>query len=243
MTENNCGKIYITGDKHGSLRFLFGFFEKKLMRPEDILIITGDAGYVWDEDYQTKIGTIEQLFPGTLCFIDGNHENHKILNRLPIEIWKKGRVHRIGNRVIHLMRGEIYEIFGNRFFCFGGARTVSRYVEGVEGVDWWIGEEPTAKETEYARRQLFEHAGDIDYIITHEAPLSARRCIARQKRIDDDYLLPAVLEEWLEELKESRSLKRWYFGHMHVDQEIGPFMRAIFNNVLELESGQRVPWA
>ena len=135
MTENNCGKIYITGDKHGSLRFLFGFFEKKLMRPEDILIITGDAGYVWDEDYQTKIGTIEQLFPGTLCFIDGNHENHKILNRLPIEIWKKGRVHRIGNRVIHLMRGEIYEIYGKRFFCFGGARTVSRYVEGVEGVD------------------------------------------------------------------------------------------------------------
>ena len=243
MSEDHQGKIYITGDKHGSVRFLFGLAEKKLMRPEDVLIITGDAGYVWDENYPAKAETIEQLFPGTLCFIDGNHENHRILNSLPADTWQGGRVHRIGNRVLHLMRGEIYEICGKRIFCFGGARTVSRYVEGVEGTDWWIGEEPTRAETEYAERKLFEHAEDIDYIITHEAPLSARSGIARQKRIDDDYLLPAILEEWLTKIRQSTRLKRWYFGHMHVDQEIPPFMRAIFNNVLELDTGRRIPWA
>ena len=94
-----------------------------------------------------------------------------------------------------------------------------------------------------AEQKLFEYAGDIDYIITHEAPLSARRSIARQKRIDDNYLLPAVLEDWLTKIRQSTRLKRWDFGHMHVDQEIPPFMRAIFNNVLELDTGRRIPWA
>ena len=68
-------------------------------------------------------------------------------------------------------------------------------------------------------------------------------CKYHKKRIDDNYLLPAVLEEWLTKIRQSTRLKRWYFGHMHVDQEIPPFMRAIFNNVLELDTGRRIPWA
>ena len=241
--EQERGTVYITGDKHGSLRFLFGLAERKLMRPEDVLIITGDAGYVWDEDYPYTMRTIGQLFPGTLCFIDGNHENHRLLETLPEESWNGGRVRRAGDRVLQLMRGEIYEICGSKIFTFGGARTVSRYVEGVEGVDWWLGEEPSEEEIAYGRRQLLAHMDEIDYVITHEAPLSARECIARPKRIDADYLLPAVLEEWLRLLDRSPRLKCWYFGHMHVDQEIPPRMRAVFNNVLELETGRRIAWA
>ena len=187
--------------------------------------------------------TIGQLFPGTLLFIDGNHENHRLLETLPEESRNGGRVRRAGERVLQLMRGEIYEICGSKIFTFGGARTVSRYVEGVEGVDWWLGEEPSEEETAYGRRQLLAHMDEIDYVITHEAPLSARECIARPKRIDADYLLPAVLEEWLRLLDKSPRLKCWYFGHMHVDQEIPPRMRAVFNNVLELETGRRIAWA
>lgn len=57
------------------------------------------------------------------------------------------RVHQIGERVFHLLRGEVYEIFGSYYFTFGGARSVSGYVEGIEDVDWWKGEEPLPGQT------------------------------------------------------------------------------------------------
>lgn len=239
----NTGKVYITGDKHGAFRTFFDLAEKKLMDEKDILLIAGDASYVWDEDYLTKIHTLEQLFPGTLCFIDGNHENHRILNSLPVTKWHGGRVHRIGERVFHLLRGEIYEINGRHFFTFGGARSVSGYVEGTEGIDWWSGEEPSKAEIAYGRQQLWNNIDKIDYVLTHEAPLSARGRISRVKRIDADYVLPSVLEEWYEEVLRFGRMRKWYFGHMHTDQECSPTLRAVFNNVLEIETEKQVRWA
>ena len=90
---NYPGKVYITGDKHASLRVFFGLNEKKIIKPEDIIIITGDASYVWDKDYIHKVRTLEQIIPGTVAFIDGNHENHKLLNSFPVTEWNGGRVH------------------------------------------------------------------------------------------------------------------------------------------------------
>ena len=36
--------IYITGDKHGDLRSLVEFSQKKKLNKDDIIIILGDAG-------------------------------------------------------------------------------------------------------------------------------------------------------------------------------------------------------
>ncbi len=236
------GKVYITGDKHGSLRPFFGLAERKIINSGDYMIITGDASYVWDDEYMLKIETLEQLFPGTICFIDGNHENHRLLGSFPVTKWNGGRVHKIGDRMYHLLRGEIFEINGSCYFTFGGARTVSRFVEGVEGIDWWLGEEPTEEEVEYGKNQLQQHLPKIDYVITHEAPLLARNYIDRTKRVDGDYKLPAVLDEWYRLASAGGRMKKWYFGHMHVDQPILPDLRAIFNNILEIGSEERLNW-
>lgn len=241
--KENTGKVYITGDKHGSLRPFFGLAERKAVNEEDVIIITGDAGYVWDEEYMLKINTLEQLCPATIAFIDGNHENHPLLDGMEVSSWNGGRVHRIGNRVLHLMRGEIYTIFGEKYFTFGGARTVSRYVEGVEGIDWFLREEPDAGELRSAERVLLDNIDDIDYVITHEAPLLARDHISRIKRVDDDYILPSVLDEWYIKAAGYGRLKKWYFGHMHADQEITPFLRGIHNNFVEAGSESRLSWA
>ena len=236
------GRVFITGDKHGSMRMLFGISEKKLMGENDVLIITGDTGYVQDGDYPHKIRTIERLFPGTLCFIDGNHDNHEILSSLPISLWNGGRVHMLGERVCHLMRGELYSIHGSNFFTLGGARTVANFIEGEEGVDWWPGEEPAAEELRFAKEQFMSNIGNIDFIVTHEAPLSAREGIPRLKRVDADYILPGFLQELLEYSAQDSRLKKWYFGHMHVDLQLGPVLRAIYNNLVEAGSEKTIRW-
>ena len=59
----------------------------------------------------------------TTLFVDGNHENFERLYKYPVEEWHGGKVHKIRDSVIHLMRGEIYDINNKKFFTFGGARS------------------------------------------------------------------------------------------------------------------------
>ena len=78
------GRIFITGDKHRTFVPLFWLAEKETLHPSDIMIIAGDAGYVWDKDYVYDMESLQQVFPGTIAFVDGNHENHALLNEFPV---------------------------------------------------------------------------------------------------------------------------------------------------------------
>ena len=224
-------RIFITGDKHGTFLPFFTLAEKMELKDDDILIIAGDAGYVWNEDFSYGIETLQQLFPGTIVFIDGNHENHALLNSLEVCTWQGGQVHRVGERVYHLMRGEIFSIYGKTFFVLGGARSIDKD-RREEGISWWQEEEPSPEEMEYGLKQLTQHYNDIDYVITHESPLFAREFITRSKEVDEDYHLPAQLEKWYHFISASHKLKQWYFGHMHVDQTITPKLRGVYAEIL-----------
>ena len=107
-------KLGITGDVHGDLGFKSIFKARKLGL--DTLIICGDFGYIWDGrkreqkrlDYLNKIGV-------KVLFCDGNHENFNVLNAYPISEMYGGRVHKIRDNIIHLMRGEILMEYYRRF--------------------------------------------------------------------------------------------------------------------------------
>ena len=58
--------------------------------------------------------------------MDGNYENFKQLNAYDVDIWNGGKVHFIENEIIHLMRGQVFEIDGTRFFTFGGAYSIDK---------------------------------------------------------------------------------------------------------------------
>ena len=119
--------IYITGDIHGNPVRLStdSFYEQKEMTKDDYVIILGDFGLVWNCKGESKnekwwLNWLEDK-PFTTLFIDGNHENHDRLDEYPVEEWHGGKVHKIRPSVIHLMRGQVYEIEGKKFFTFGGA--------------------------------------------------------------------------------------------------------------------------
>lgn len=236
-----AGRILITGDKHGTFRPFFGLAERQELRESDVLLITGDAGYVWDENYACSLETLRQLFPGTVAFIDGNHENYTLLDRLPVRQWNGGRVHQAGERVCHLMRGEVYTICGQTIFTFGGARSTDKD-QREEGKDWWPGEEPGEAELARGRSRLLECRDEIQYVLTHETPLFARDAIARKKTVAEDYRLPGVLEEWYRILEGAPRFRQWYFGHLHVDQRITPKLRGVHNDVLLLGEETALRW-
>ena len=118
--------IYVTGDCHGNFaRFeQKNFPEQANMTKDDTVIITGDCGGVWfgDSRDDETLDWLERL-PFTLAFVCGNHENYDALARYPVAEWRSGKVHCVRPHVLHLMRGQIFELEGHRFFTMGGAKS------------------------------------------------------------------------------------------------------------------------
>ena len=117
--------IFVTGDCHGDYRKLSSaaFREQKEMDRQDFVIVCGDFGY-WDRSRQEEYWMdwlAQKDF--TLLFVDGNHENYDLLAEFPVQMWHGGKVQMIRENVIHLMRGQMFNLQGRRFFTFGGARS------------------------------------------------------------------------------------------------------------------------
>lgn len=112
--------IYITGDTHGEFeRFGSHYFDAA---KGDYVIICGDFGNLWDNSNTEKYWRkwLKEK-PFTVLFIDGNHENYDMLSAFPITEWNGGKIHKIADNIIHLMRGQVFDIDGIRFFTMGGA--------------------------------------------------------------------------------------------------------------------------
>ena len=231
--------IYATGDTHGGFqRFRLEYFpEQKEMSKDDYVIICGDFGGVWngDEEEQRSLDWLESL-PFTTLFVDGNHENYDLLNSYPVEQWNGGKIHRIRPHVIHLMRGQVFNINGYTFFTMGGAQShdikdgildpdapdfKERYREmkrrlarfRVNHVSWWEQELPSGEEYEEARRNLERVNYAVDYIITHCAPNSIISEIGMNS-FDP-------LADFLEEVRQKAKFHYWLFGHYHDNKNIG----------------------
>ena len=166
--------IYITGDTHSMLDWekinTTRFPEQKGLTKDDFLIILGDFGGVLGVDGQDDyiIKTYNNR-PFTTLFIDGNHDNHDLLDKYPVQEWCGGKVHFISDSIIHLMRGQVYEIDCYTIFTMGGAESTDK-VYRKEGVSWWPRELPSDDEYEEAIRNLEKHNFNVDFVLTHCAP-------------------------------------------------------------------------
>ena len=226
--------IYLTGDTHGEVTRFDELFRQGegTWTEDDVLIVTGDFGYVFFDN------TMERLFlhelstrPYTICFCDGNHENFTALESYPVEEWNGGKVHRIRRNILHLMRGQVYEIQGKTFFVMGGAYSIDRYMR-TEGFSWWSRELPTQAECDEARTNLAAHGNEVDYIVTHTAPTRAILRLGYRPAPEE-----APLTGFLDQVLDSVRFKGWFFGHFHEDRDFeGRFCALLFRVVTPEES-------
>ncbi|MDR3263552.1 MAG: metallophosphoesterase [Clostridiales bacterium] len=225
--------IYITGDTHGPIDFgkLSSFAAKHSeLTKADYMFVAGDFGGVWSErTLERDIKRYADL-PFTVLFVDGNHENFDLLNAYKAENWHGGKVHKIADNVLHLMRGQIYELDGKSFFTFGGAESTDKWMR-TENVSWWADEVPSCKDYDIAHQSLQKVGYKVDYIVTHS--------------IDENTLyLPPLLRYGFEPFATNRGLsnfeetvtyKHWYFGHYHIDAKVGDKKTALYQKILKIE--------
>ena len=211
------------------------------MTKEDYVIICGDFGGVWNKEVENKeekhlLDWLEGK-PFTTLFVDGNHENFDRLYSYPVELWHGGKVHKIRPSVIHLMRGQIYEIDGKSFFTFGGAsshdiesgildpedsdfKEKKKWLDRewrsyrVNHITWWAQELPSEEEMQEGRANLAAHDNQVDFIVTHCCATSTQMLIDAQK------LKPDTETDYLEEIKRTIQFKKWLFGHYHDNRNV-----------------------
>ena len=212
--------LFITGDTHGRNDILKLRQNNTLssLNKEDYLIIAGDFGGVWDGNWQDRI--VQNFYdeqPYTTLFVDGNHENFDLLNQYPVENWNGGKVHHITDKIIHLIRGQIFTISDKTIFTFGGGLSIDK-INRTSGISWWPQEEPSENECREAMDNLESHNFLVDYVITHAGPES----IVRNEINSAHKLLrlDCQTEKFLDKVLESTKYKHWFCGHYHFDMEI-----------------------
>lgn len=209
---------YVTGDIHGFLsvrRLSSGNWpEGNGLTRDDFVIILGDFGLVWDGSKSDEywLDWLESK-PWTTLFIDGNHENHRLIATYPDEEWHGGMVHRIRPHVIHLMRGHVFDIDGKSVLAMGGAKSHDIQYR-TEGLSWWPEEIPSDEERLRCEDSLSENGWMVDYVLTHDVPSTLVNYMAyvtnRAPRIDE-------YESWLGGIQDMLDYGRWYAGHWHVN--------------------------
>lgn len=222
--------VYITGDMHGDLERLYDKEFRKLRRG-DILIVCGDFGYIFDGSKQEK--EVINFFAKRkfiTAFVEGTHDNLDKINRCRGTVWKGGKVHRIKGNLLHLMRGQIFNIDGNKFFTFGGGESTDKDMRVAQGF-WWRQEEPTPDEMADGARALDEAGCVVDYIITHEPPALVKSAILL-RRGDNDNI--NKLNGYFEEIGRSCTYKHWYFGALHEDRVITEHHTCVFKKILPI---------
>ena len=207
--------VFVTGDLHGNFeRFKPKYFpEQARMTKQDIMICAGDFGGVWfgDSRDDEMLDWLERL-PFTLAFVCGNHENYDVLERCPVEDWHGGKIHRVRPHVLHLMRGQIFELESYRFFTMGGAKSHDTN-HRINHISWWRQELPSDEEYIEALQNLERYNWQVDYIITHCAPTSIALAGSRHNEADR-------LTDFLQEVRERATYHYWLFGHYHDNRAI-----------------------
>lgn len=228
--------IFLTGDTHGEIdsdKLFVGDLAEKASSKDDYVIILGDFGFIWtnspDDTERFWLREFENM-PWTTLFIDGNHENFARLNNYPVEEWHGGKVHRINDSVIHLMRGQVFDIDGKSFFTFGGAKSIDAALR-TEGLSWWPEEQASYNEIQEGFDNLLAHGNKVDYVLTHTCVTDVCRLIA--SRSIGGYYEPDSMTKILDAYHSVMDFEAWYFAHWHVDRAFGRF-ECLYNKIMEV---------
>lgn len=243
--------IFVTGDTHGDWMGRLNvdaFPEQREMNRNDYVIICGDFG-IWHDTNQERhnLKWLDDK-PFTTLFVDGNHENFDRLYTMPVSEWNGGNVHFIRPHIIHLMRGQVFEIDGVSLFTFGGASShdiqdgilekndprVSEWSKipfkmfRVNHSSWWKEELPSEEEMNEGIQNLEKHNNKIDFIITHCGATSSIALYSMGS------YKPDILTNYFEEIRQKVNFKKWFMGHYHDNYAINDKEIILYEQIIRI---------
>lgn len=213
----------IFGDTHGEIDH-WKISRKNVKKvcggelPRQILVL-GDFGFVWSNDPSNPtekywMHWLKDL-PYEIYSLLGNHENYQRISQLPIVEKLGGKVRQVASNVFFLMHGEIYQIEGHSYFCFGGASSIDKGMRKAY-ISWWPEEIPTTSDFYYARENLKGVENQVDYVLTHTIPEELFSQVLPNEDGSKDLDLTRKM---LSCFHQTVGRKKWFFGHFHMDKK------------------------
>ena len=245
---------FLLGNIRGNPELIRNFYEKnkehfQLDTGNNHIILLGDVGanYALQGQQDARFKKALSKYPFTYVCLRGNHEARvqKVMEMHP-EKWEAKKkyggeiyVEKKFPRIEYLSDGPaVYEFDGYKTFSLPGAYSVDKWYRLNHG--WaWFEDEQLSEEEMNTGRKIKEVEPEIDLVISHTCPISYE---------PRDLFLPYIsqetvdkrMEQYLGEIEEGLSYKRWVFGHFHADRlypwKDGRQMLMLFNrSVVDLQ--------
>jgi len=174
--------FYITGDTHRNFRDVTRFAMNNNTSRSDVLIILGDTGINYYDDFRDIIlkSHLHRL-PLTLFCIHGNHEIRPERIRTYEETERFGGVVYIEKDYPNLLFakcGEIYDFNGRKCLAIGGAYSVDKHFRLEEKAGWWADEQPSDEIKARVEQKLDSVNWEVDAVSATLVHLSSspQRC-------------------------------------------------------------------
>lgn len=210
--RNLTERTFFVGDLHGKKDHLLMLIKEYNIRDSNIIIL-GDCGvgfcnYPVRKDYAFLNKHLE-LRNNKLYYIRGNHDNPKYWYDEEF----RNEIEKTYSNIIHLLDGEIIEIFSKKYLIIGGGISIDRFMR-KEGISYW--------EEEYIRYPQINEIENLEGILSHVGPIP----VSSHKNnlfywYNHDAELPEDINEertLIDKIARNFHPREWYFGHFHLNE-------------------------
>lgn len=203
-------RLALLGDTHGNTVWTRKALAHLAKQGVDTVVQVGDFGYRFESGFVGEVNRTAERLEMVVHFVDGNHDDHDYLSRLPRTAQGVGVV---ADRIGHLPRGTRWTWNGLRFLALGGAASVDRSLRGPG--EWWPQE--LTSDDDVARAI---DGGACDILVAHDAPagveLPPSALGPPGAWPGEDILLAGRNRARLREVVEAVKADRVICGHYHV---------------------------
>lgn len=231
------GRLFVTGDTHGGLdmsKLNSRHFKCSDLTKDDILVIMGDAGFIWSDSAQEKFW---QKFlsdkPWTTFCVLGNHENYDRIEELPTTTFGGEMCYKVNDSIYYAMSGKVYDLCGQKCLVVNGADSHDIFVDGKRyrhpHISWWEQEQITEEDVEVARINTAKCRGTVDYVFSHTGGTKICNFLGFNPTISDKRL-DRILDEVI--------YKEHFCGHYHVDM-LTPDGRILYDDIRMIATNEK----
>lgn len=191
----------------------------------DIVIILGDAGLVWDGS-KTDMYWRKWLNdkPWTTFCVLGNHENYNLIEQIPIVDKFGGKVRQVESSIFYAVSGEIYNFNEKKALVVNGADSIDREFR-KPNISWWEQEQITEDSVIKAKKSLKKVNDKIDLLLTHTGGSLVTNYLGFVPTTSD-----LLLDQIIAVIKGNY---RHLLGHYHVDMSFDN-KRIMYDDIIEI---------
>ena len=198
------------------------------MTKEDIVVIMGDAGFVWDGSATDKYWQdFLDKKPWTTFCVLGNHEAYPLIEKLPIVDFHGTPARKVNDSIYYAISGEVYNLCGKKCLVVNGADSHDKAFR-KEGKSWWEQERITQDDINKALISLAQHGDEVDFIFSHTGGTEVNRMLGF-KPTHSDFMLDLVLN--------TADYDQHFCGHYHVDK-LCDKSRILYDDIMLIASSE-----